>query len=122
MNWHNVRDRLIRRYHRLAHGKRGPHIIQAQGTLTPGSSSLTFVVAVGPAFDQTVPNAATTCRLGWCRGFEQLGIPYVLVNVADLAQRLPELPHPIVWISGADYQFLVPANLAALKRQHHIVW
>jgi len=111
-------DRLRIIKHRLQR----PIIVQEHGRLAPGSAPITFVVAVGPTFNQTIPNAGTTCRLGWCRGFEQLGIPYVLVSIADLAQRLPELPHPIVWISGADYQFLAPANLAALKRHRHVVW
>ena len=99
-----------------------PLITQASGRLQPGKAAFTFVVAVGPYFNQTIPNAETTCRLGWCRGFEQLGIPYVLVSVANLARQLPELPHPIIWISGSDYRFLSRANLDALKRRCHVVW
>jgi hypothetical protein len=122
VKWRYIWKRSSRLFHKLSHRQRQPTVTQAQGTLAPNGSSLTFVVAVGPYFNQTIPNAATTCRLGWCRGFEQIGIPYVLVSVTDLARRLPELPHPIVWISGSDYRFLAPANLAALKRQCHVVW
>lgn len=118
MLWQKLRSQLRDIQYRL----RRPTITQASGQLPPGKAAVTFVVAVGPYFNQTIPNAGTTCRLGWCRGFEQLGIPYVLVSVADLARRLPEWPQPIVWISGADYPFLTPANLAALKRQHPVVW
>jgi hypothetical protein len=60
--------------------------------------------------------------MGWCRGFEQLGIPYAIVSVYELARRLPDLPNPLCWISGADYAFLKPAHLLALKQTSHIVW
>ena len=99
-----------------------PHIVQPEGTLELGSASCTFIVVCGPNFDQTVPNAGTTARMGWCHGFEQVGIPYVLVSVFELAQRLPELPGPLCWISGTDYLYLDHANLAALKKCRHIVW
>lgn len=101
---------------------RRPIITQSQGQLTPGQAAVTFVVIVGPFFNQTIPNAATTARMGWCRGFEQLGIPYLLVSVFDLAQRLADIPNPVCWISGADYEYLNRANLAALKKQRHAVW
>ena len=60
--------------------------------------------------------------MGWCHGFEQSGIPYLLMSVFDLAQRLPEIPNPLCWISGADYEYLNRVNLAALKKQRHVVW
>jgi hypothetical protein len=63
-----------------------------------------------------VPTAANTCRIGWCKGFEQLGIPYILLSVHDLERRLPELPNPICWISESDYLYLDRRNLAALSR------
>jgi len=79
-------------------------------------------VICGPDFNQTIPNAGTTCRMGWCHGFEQLGIPYLLMSVFDIAKRLPELPDPICWISGSDYLYLNRSNLESLKKYKHIVW
>ncbi|MBX3012075.1 MAG: glycosyltransferase [Caldilineaceae bacterium] len=99
-----------------------PIISQAQGLLNPYEASRTFVVICGSEFDQTLPNASTTARMGICRGFEQIGIPYLLLSVFELEKRLPELSNPICWISGWDYTFLNRANLAALKRYKHIVW
>jgi hypothetical protein len=96
--------------------------VQSQGTLTLGSAPITFVVIVGPEFNQTVPNAATTARLGICHGFEQIGIPYLLLSVFDLDRRLPDIPGPICWISGSDYTYLDRANLMALKKRPHLVW
>ena len=70
----------------------------------------------------TIPNAGTTCRMGWCHGFEEIGIPYLLLSVDDLAPRLPELPGPIVWISSADYASLDETNFRALQKSVHVVW
>jgi hypothetical protein len=90
--------------------------------LDPHGGSSTFVVVCGRIFDQSVPNAATTARLGIARGFEQIGVPYLFLNIGDLARRLPSLPDPICWISASDYAYLSSPNLQALKRRRHIVW
>jgi hypothetical protein len=113
-----LRDRLVK----IKHSLQRPVIQQEHGRLAPGDAALTFVVIVGPLFNQTLPNAGTTCRMGWCRGFEQLGIPYLLVSVFDLARRLPNISNPVCWISGADYEYLNPRNLTAIKRCPHVVW
>lgn len=118
MVWQSLLDQL--RFFKQSMQR--PVITEAQGHLAIGSSPLTFVVIVGPGFNQTVPNAGTMCRLGWCRGFEQLGIPYVILSFSDLAARLPEIPGPLCWISGSDYPFLSPRALKTLKRYRHAVW
>jgi hypothetical protein len=99
-----------------------PSISQESGRLNVGSRPMTFVVVCGPGFDQAIPTAGTTCRLGWCSAFEELGIPYVLLSVKDVARRLPEIPSPICWISGADYPHLDASGLAVLRRFPHFVW
>jgi hypothetical protein len=101
---------------------RRPVIQQARRRLDPCDGQTTFVMIVGPYFNQTVPNAGTTSRIGWCRGFEQLGISYLIVSVFDLAKHLEDIPNPVCWISGADYEYLSQANLATLKRRRHAVW
>ena len=102
--------------------RHGPVITQEQGGMVPGEGPVTFVLICGARFNQTLPNAATTSRLGWCRGFDQIGIPYLLVSVFDLARRLPQIPNPICWISGSDYIYINGKNLRALKRYRHVVW
>lgn len=115
--------RKLRFWRRRLTGKPWQPVITApQGELALGSSSYTFVVVVGPNFNQTIPNAATTCRMGWCRGFEQLGIPYLLLSIFELSDKLPEIPKPICWISGNDYAYLSRKNLKALKDFPHMVW
>src|SRR5436190_23329163 len=88
-----------------------PLIVRESGTLAVGSQPVTFVVVCGPGFDQTVPTANSTCRVGWCDGFERLGIPFLLLSVKDLARRLPETPGAICWVSAYDYHFLDDACL-----------
>jgi hypothetical protein len=107
---------------RLLHRPVSPNITQGHGNLIVGSTAYTFVMICGPDFDQAIPNAGTTARLGWCHGFEQIGIPYEFVSVSDLAFILPGLNHPICWISAADYAYLDQINLSALKKCHPVVW
>src|SRR5438132_547659 len=102
--------------------RRGPKITRGTGSVSPNAAQTTFVVVCGAEFDQTVPNAATTCRLGWCRGFEQLGIPSLLLSVYELSEKLPQLDNPICWISGSDYVYLTHRNLKALTKCQHVVW
>ncbi|MDE3090295.1 MAG: hypothetical protein KGJ80_13015, partial [Chloroflexota bacterium] len=54
----------------LKYSRQRPVILHEHGRLALGAAPVTFVVIVGPFFDQTVPNAGTTSRSGWCRGFE----------------------------------------------------
>jgi hypothetical protein len=51
-----------------------------------------------------------------------LGVPYVLMSVGDVGRRLPEVPRPVCWISGADYRYLDRSALAALRCVPHAVW
>jgi hypothetical protein len=99
-----------------------PFILRESGVLQIGSRPNTFVAVCGPAFDQRVPTAGVTSRLGWCAGFEQIGVPYLLLSVKDIARRLPELPRPVCLISASDYAYLDSAALAAMKRSTKLVW
>lgn len=114
---------LLRMWRQQLNGRRREAVvIQEQGTLPLGSNSFTFVLIYGPYFDQTIPNAAKTCRTGWCNGFEQIGVPYILVSIFDVARCLKEIPNPICWIASSDYIYLDRANLKVLKKYTHIVW
>lgn len=99
-----------------------PVIFNECGLLSQDSGKLVFVVVCGPGFDMSVPNAGMTSRMGWCHGFEEIGIPYILISVFELASRLPEIPRPLCWISASDYMYLNNRNLRALKKTEHFVW
>lgn len=83
---------------------------------------MTFVMAVGSSFDQDRPDAMMTCRLGYCHGFEQLGIPYLIVDVRDLAGVVEDLPNPVCMLFAGDMHLLSNAAVRKLRRRHCIVW
>lgn len=101
---------------------RKPVITIPTGELPVGSAPYTFVSLVSPVFNQNIPHAVSTARVGWCRGFEQLGIPYVIMDARELAARLPDLPNPICHIHNLEYLYMSAADRAALKRTRHFVW
>jgi hypothetical protein len=96
-------------------------ILHNTGALPIGSGRATFVLICGGGFNQSVPNAATTMRLGWCRGFELLGIPYVLVAAQDIRHVLPTLPNPLCWVSGSDYRYFEDRDKSFLRQYKHAV-
>jgi hypothetical protein len=99
-------------------------ITEPVGRLDPRAGRATFVVAVGPKFNQNVPNAYMTARMGYCRAFESLGVPYLIADLHDLPRTLAEVPRPVVMLVGDDYgsPAMTRATLAALRRHPHFVW
>lgn len=85
-------------------------------------SSCTFLMVCGLGFNQTVPGAATCIRLGFVRGFQELGIKAVLVDVSDLERQLDRWPKPIVFLTVYDYPFLSRPVVRCLTRVNHFVW
>ena len=97
-------------------------ITQPTGRLKPGEGPLTLVVGVDHRFNQNKPDAGMVCRLGMCRGFEQLGIPYLLTDVRDLAEILPSTPNPICWLSEPQYDLIDRRTLRTLRNYPLFVW
>ena len=116
---HHIRPLLWTLQKRSAYS---PNITEPTGKLPIDAASHTFVVAVGPAFDQTKPDAMMTCRLGYCNAFEELGIPYVIVNVKNLDDVLPSLTNPFCMIFGADYFFIPKSIIKFIKKYPKFVW
>src|SRR5688572_21605284 len=95
---------------------RRPIITQPMGDLPLGAAQYTYVSIVSPLFKQNVPHATTVARIGYCRGFEQLGIPYVILGTHELAARLPDIPNPICSLHNTDYMYMDRSNQSALAR------
>jgi hypothetical protein len=100
---------------------KAPIITSPSGKL-PCSKTLNFVLIVGLNFDQSKPNAETTCRIGYCRGFEQIGVPFHIISIAEIYRKLDDIEAPVCWISGSDYRMLSRENAKVLKRHKHMVW
>jgi hypothetical protein len=101
---------------------RRPVITNPAGKLAIGAAPYTFVCVAPPTFKQNELHASTLARLGYCHAFEQLGIPYHLVGVRELAATLPDLPNPICLLQNSDYLYIDGKNLAALRRARNVVW
>lgn len=98
------------------------NILQATGLLTPGQGRCTFVMAVGPAFDQRRPDAMMACRMGYCHAFEQLGIPYLIVDVRDVAEAARQVPFPFVMYFAGDLACLPEQHVGFLRTLPSAVW
>jgi hypothetical protein len=115
-----ARRSLQRRLEERRLRRREPVITESRGALIENANR-TAVILCGPYFDQRVPTAGVTYRLGLARGFEQRGVAYELVSLFNL-RRLRELPEPLVFISETDYEFLSDSQARELRRYRHYVW
>lgn len=88
----------------------------------PEDSPITLVMVCGPGFNIQVPNASATIRLGFCKGFAQIGVRYHLVSVFELARVLPQMRKPFVFLSGYDYEDLDHAARKLLRETPHFIW
>jgi hypothetical protein len=98
------------------------NITEPLGKLLVDEGQATFVVVAGPSFDQNVPTAHVCIQLGYCHAFEKLGIPYIIVDVADLVHVLPQLNNPFCSIKGNDYESMERGTIKVLKEYPHFVW
>ena len=88
----------------------------------PESSPITFVMVCRQGFDINKPNANSAIRLGFCRGFAQIGVRYQLVSVWELASVLPRLEKPIIFLSSYDYLDINKKTRRLLRKYPHFVW
>jgi len=88
----------------------------------PEGSSITMVMVCREGFDINVSNANSALRLGYCRGFAQIGVRYRLVSVFELGRVLPEMQRPFVFLSTYDYKDLNDEALKVLRSYPHFTW
>lgn len=113
---------VLSRLSEFRQGLKRANIVQASGTLAPGQGQHTFLMAVGPAFDQLRPDAMMACRMGYCHAFEQLGIPYRLVDVRDVAETARQVPSPFVMYFAGDLAYLPANHIDFLHTLPSAVW
>jgi spore maturation protein CgeB len=77
---------------------------------------------VGYTFDQRRPDAMMTCRMGYCHGFELLGIPYIIVDIHEVEKVLPKLANPFCMLYAADLIGVNNSIIKFLKDYHTGIW
>lgn len=107
---------------RFLQGIRRSKISEPVGELDPFSSKKTFVMVVGQTFDYRRPDAMFTNRIGYCNGFELIGIPYIIVDIRDLEKVLPSIPNPFCMVYAADLIGVSPTKTRILKNYPVGIW
>lgn len=92
------------------------------GKLDPSQADLTFVLAVGPTFDQDLPIAMMVARMGYCHAFEELGIPYLIADVRDLPKVVQRVPNAFIMYAAEDIAYLPSRSVRLLRRYRSAVW
>ena len=103
-------------------GGHSANITAPTGKLGLNQGDYTAVMIVGPTFDQNVPDAMMTCRMGYCNAFEASGIPYLIIDVKDIEAVLPTFNKPFCMIFGSDYPFMGQRQIEFLKKYPKCVW
>lgn len=106
----------------ILQGIKRSNISNPVGELDPFSSQKTFVMVVGQTFDYRRPDAMFTNRIGYCNGFELIGIPYIIVDIRDLEKVLPSIPNPFCMVYAADLIGVSPARIEILKKYPVGIW
>jgi len=97
-------------------------ITNPTGLLDPMTGKITFVMIVGHTFDQKLPNAMMTCRMGYCHGFEAIGIPYIIIDIHQVAEILPKLSNPVCMLYAADLIGVSDSLIRSLKKYNTGIW
>jgi hypothetical protein len=86
------------------------------------TSEYTLLITTIPGFDINKPNAASCIRMGFGRGFEQLGINWKLVPLRALRSALKTTSNPIVFLTQYDYYENASQLQKSLNNIPHFVW
>lgn len=115
--------RAARRARAAWHESRRRTVITAPtGHREPRAEIPCALLVVGRSFDQRKPDAMMTCRLGYARAFEQLGLPYLLCDWRDLAATVRRLPRAFAIVFGSDVAEMTAEARAALRDVPSCVW
>ena len=118
----NIPKGLIKPLSSIYQSYRRAVITESLGKLDPMKGNLTFVMMVGSTFDQRRPDAMMTCRMGYCHGFEALGIPYIIVDIHQANNILPKLPNPICFLYAVDLAGLSNSIIRTIRKYPTGIW
>ena len=97
-------------------------ITDPRGRLAPSADRPCALLVVGRNFDQRKPDAMMTCRLGYARAFEAMGLPYLLCDWRRLPETVARLPQALAIVFGSDVAEMDRRALAALRLIPSCVW
>jgi len=112
----------IARFVRTRRGRRIGPVLGDDEVGGPEDSPITFVMVCRDSFDAHDPGAESKISLGFCRGFEQLGVRYRLVGVADVAKIVPKLREPFMFLTMYSFRELDERGKELLRSYPHFVW
>lgn len=92
------------------------------GINNPMSGDRVFVLAVGPTFDQDFPIAMMVARMGYCHAFDEMGVPYLIVDIRDLDEVVQRIPDPFIMYVAEDIPFLPDKSVNHLRNYRSAVW
>ena len=82
----------------------------------------TFLMIVGSTYDERRPDAMMVARQGYCNAFEQIGIPYLIVDIRDLSKVLPKIKNPFCMLYSSDLGALSSSTIKLLRDIPLAVW
>ncbi len=115
-------NRLRRLRAALSQWRRRTVITESVGRLVPCPESPCVLLVVGCNFDQRKPDAMMTCRMGYARAFEQLGIAYLLCDWRNVAEAVARLPRSFAMVFGSDVVEMDALARRALATVPNAVW
>lgn len=106
----------------IRQGLKRARVLRPTGRLDPARGKRTFVLPVGPWFDQNRPDAMMVARMGYCHAFEDDGIPYVIADIRAVADLIERVPDPFLMYAAEDVSFLPWRDLKRLRCFPSAVW
>jgi hypothetical protein len=85
-------------------------------------SQETFVMLVGYTFNSNIKNAMYTARMGYCHGFADIGISYVVIDIKKSIAELEKIKNPIIFIFAHDLLSVSLDIIKNLKKYKLAIW
>lgn len=82
----------------------------------------TFILAVGPGFNQNIPVAMTVARMGYVNAFNQMGIRYVIEDIRNLSKNISKYSNPFIMYVFNELDFLTVKQIDYLSNFTSFIW
>jgi hypothetical protein len=83
----------------------------------------TFIVLTHPDWNFSQPHHAGPCIVqGYCRGFEQIGIPALTIPDTRAEYEIPQEENPIIMVGTDSFNRLSEAGRREISKHPHFIW